>query len=51
MKIIMKCPELTDMVGNRKFNYQNYLKHLISMDVTVYTKFFKRRKLSQISDL
>lgn len=43
-----EMPELTHMVGNRIFNYQNYLKQLISVDVTVYTKFFKRKIVSDI---
>ena len=43
-----EMPELTRMVGNRTFHYQDYLKQLINVDVTVYTKFFKREIVSDI---
>lgn len=41
-------PELTSIVGNEVFNYQDHLKQLIPADVTVYTKFFKREIISDI---
>ena len=43
-----EMPELTRMVGNRTFHYQDHLKQLINVDVTVYTKFFKRKIVSDI---
>lgn len=40
--------ELTSILGNKTFNYSDYVNELIGMDVTVYTKFFKRKIISNI---
>ena len=41
-------PELTEILANSKFKCQDYLKELIDVDVTVYTKFFKKEIASDI---
>ena len=41
-------PELTATLADKSFNYSEYLKDLIDVDVTVYTKFFKREAVSDI---